>query len=802
MAQLWLLPYFVIALLSAATEPVLGAACLVSSAAIAIAYERLHPQTRWRYPSGWALSLLLLLPHALMWGLKSPWPAVAVLAPAPLLLLAHRLSGRRLGPWWSERPIEGTMIYIGLVALGLWVSAGRLLPRPTDDVVMGLYAAPQSFALTQAEMDAAIGVVETAIEDYQPGEPKGVSARLREQEAELPAALRQDVGRSVHVGLWLGRRGPVRGDAAGGPLYQALGRATSRAISSADRPEAWARHISRVRIQIDIAERARRIHSRPLHRLLVALVGPFTPVSSEQLLGPGRLAQLAYEVEPGLDGLVLRRGDRKALFLPSDPITGGWLTPRVRGRIPKLQTMLARLSERAGGPAELWEQAELYKFRSLSFARTAASGRGRAVRLYRGNVQVDRANSEAIMAGIRDAGRWLRRTVRRDGRFDYEYYPTRNQQSRGYNAVRHVACVYALFFMYQKALVEPALFAEANHYLEAAIQSASWLYDRLKPPPGAAGDELLALVDPPGHATSGAAALALMALLERPPAEQVSHPVLREHLRQQADPRQIEGLGRFLLDMIDRHGKVYGNYRERQEHPEVRKEPLYFPGEVMLVLVRLHRATGGAQWLEGAKRIAQHRMTRFRSSKRTPDHWVMQALWELYDVTGETDYADCCLEMADRYVAEQYPPLWAPFADYQGAYRRIDDLPRTTRACSRSEALGGALHVAWRSKADATAYEDALLQAARHLLENQYGPDNSYYLPRPQKALGAIRMGLVDNHCRIDNNQHALVGLFRALEVARKREGKRAPAEVVLPPVPDAAAQRRCERRLSRRPSR
>jgi hypothetical protein len=37
-------------------------------------------------------------------------------------------------------------------------------------------------------------------------------------------------------------------------------------------------------------------------------------------------------------------------------------------------------------------------------------------------------------------------------------------------------------------------------------------------------------------------------------------------------------------------------------------------------------------------------------------------------------------------------------------------------------------------------------------------------------------MGIVDNHCRIDNNQHALVGMAGAIEVARKREATRAAA--------------------------
>ena len=42
--------------------------------------------------------------------------------------------------------------------------------------------------------------------------------------------------------------------------------------------------------------------------------------------------------------------------------------------------------------------------------------------------------------------------------------------------------------------------------------------------------------------------------------------------------------------------------------------------------------------------------------------------------------------------------------------------------------------------------------------------ENSYFIPEDQDVLGGIRMGIVDNHLRIDNNQHALVALLRALQ--------------------------------------
>ncbi len=71
---------------------------------------------------------------------------------------------------------------------------------------------------------------------------------------------------------------------------------------------------------------------------------------------------------------------------------------------------------------------------------------------------------------------------------------------------------------------------------------------------------------------------------------------------------------------------------------------------------------------------------------------------------------------------------------------------------------------------DPCDFENGLIDGARHLLEQQFIPENAYFVPASYDVLGGIRMGLVDNHLRIDNNQHALVGLLRALEAMDKRK--------------------------------
>jgi hypothetical protein len=155
----------------------------------------------------------------------------------------------------------------------------------------------------------------------------------------------------------------------------------------------------------------------------------------------------------------------------------------------------------------------------------------------------------------------------------------------------------------------------------------------------------------------------------------------------------------------------------------------------------------------------------------------MQGLYRLWRIKKEDRYAESAYAMGRHFASEQYGvpghygPVWTPWPDYIGAYRRTNDLPRTTRAGSRSEALRAVTNLAWERGDDATVYEEALLGAARHLMEQQYTDRNGYWIPDLPHVHGAYPMGVIDNHVRIDNNQHALVGMVGALHVLRRRAG-------------------------------
>ena len=636
-------------------------------------------------------------------------------------------------------------------------------PPGTDDAMIALYADDPLTYPAPDEMDAALTVVEEVVVARSQGQPATSCAETQGYDGFLA----HDPPGDVFVTLWLDHRPFGRGRSADGPLAQRLCAAADQAL---DGWKDWEAQAGSVRIQVDLAQPPRRLRTRPSHRIALHTLVWAGRALPETLETPGLLCQLGYEVEPGVTGLVLRADGREGIVLPADPVTRGWLTPSVRGRPGKVRNLLIHLGRDAGGPSGLWEEdgTALYRFTTVTFGRPVPGGP--AVPLYRGNTAVSEVDDEALLSGIASAARWLRGRLRSDGSFEYEYFPNTDSTSDDYNVIRHAGCVHGLLDIHDLARREPALEPHAGDYLDAALTALDWIYANMAAPEFAEDPGLVALIDDQRRASSGGAAFALLAMLHRPEADAVSDAELRTRLSRPQDDVVMEGLGRFLLAMIDERGRVFRHYHETLIHDEVQDEPLYLPGETMLALAVFHRRTGDPRWLEGARRIGDWQIEKYRTERPNPGHWVMQALTQLYETTGEERYARAVLEMADRFVSEQIPPHPALFRDYLGAFRRPDDLPRTTRAAARCEALGAAVRAAWGLGEDATVYEDALLAGARHLLENQWRPDNSYFLPDPARAEGALRMGLVDNHCRIDNNKHAMRGFAAALEVVRTRE--------------------------------
>jgi hypothetical protein len=701
------LPYAVLVALAGSLGPRLWLPAAVVGLA-SFSYFELRCRGRWRHPAGWGVALALLI---------------------LTVLLAPR------GP------------------------GGLLLPVAGDDLLAAVVTPPPAPTLDAAGRGEALDRVDAALADWAAHEDEASCAAV----GEVPGGSGI---RETHVSLWLDDERLVRGRSATGRLGEDLCRATFAALDRGEDRPRWAAGGNRVRIQIDLSGPTRRVGGRPVRHAVRWLVGAVAVGDPNRATGVrGLLADAVVEIEPGIDGIELWIDRERGVVLPADPVVRGWLTPRVRGRAEKVERLLIHAARDMRRGPGTWREsgARVLRFRTLAFGRPVPGGP--AVELVRGNVPLEEAGADALLAGAGAAADWLVDAARVDGAFDYERFPNLASGSDDYNAVRHAGCVVGLYRMARLAAERPEVGA-TELYAAAGFQGEAWVMAHLREPEAAPDRRMRAVVFGPRGATAGAAAFAILGILERPESLETDASM------RSLDHGRLEGLGRFLQAMIDPDGRVFETWDDARASERVVGEAHpYFPGLVVLSLAELYGATGDQRWLDAAREVADLELARYRSERPTPGHWTIQGYWELYRLTGDEAYARANLELGDHFVAEQYPPHEPPFSDYRGAFHRGDDVPRTIRAASRCEALGAVVDSARALGEDATVYEDALLAAGRHLLENQFRPENRYFLPASERVDGAVRLGLVDNHCRVDGNKHAMLGLVQAWRVARRRAG-------------------------------
>ncbi len=736
--------------------------------------------------------VVIPLTACLVLGCPAPIAAFSLLL---ALFIAIEIRKRRRGSSALRRaPVLSALLFVVTsYTLALWLLELGWGARPTEAFIKKLSRAQEAPKWSPDAGQQAMRAVRVLLADRAADRISSADAAIRlaeELRESVPDLVTAPSPEGIFVTLYDDRGGRARGfsNQGAGSLQKVLGAAAAAITGGSGIPgprpnparEQWQARSRSTRIQIDVSGRSRPLARRPLFRLVAPLLRASPHLAPVDALG--EMVGLGLEIEPGVDGLRLQLtgADATAVVLPSDPVTHGWLTPRVRSAPAKLQAMLTRAAARDLGVKLVPSDADfrVSKFKTTSFAQPRPGDP--TVELYRGNVLLgERLERNLLVERTIAAANWLSRQVRRTadsrttGRFRYESYPPYRRETADYNLPRHAGSVYGLLALHDAALQEPAFAGAAERALRAGLESLGYITRNLgAPPSGESG--MLCFLEGNGYASSGATALAAIAVAELPDPEQIAWADLRERVRSIPVNELLSGMGQCMLAMIDPDGAVFWGYREASARRYVQKEPLYFPGEVMLALVRGYRRTGDRTLLQGAIRIGDRQLRRYRpfSAVGLPvrgDHWIIQALAEVAEATGEKRYAEVAVLMGKGYLREQHPPTALIYPDYLGSYFRFIDLPRTTRAASRGEALGGAVRAARFTGRDPSRLQEALVRGARHLIEQQFMPANSYFVPRGFDLHGAVRMGLVDNHCRIDNNQHALIALLNALRAMDNR---------------------------------
>lgn len=457
----------------------------------------------------------------------------------------------------------------------------------------------------------------------------------------------------------------------------------------------------------------------------------------------------------GLEGVLVTRDDGKTgVVLPGEIVERGLFRqpnqpsqPNQRGQRgtgldgDKVKALLAA---RAGVDLAAVDAMRAYRFRAD--VHVESHTHETALPVLRGIVaRPAQPDVDRLLAAVGRGADYLLRSMNADGRYVYMYRALEDRDDRTYGWLRHAATTYASLEAYEE-LRTPA-------YLQKAELALSYLRAHLHEDPDSGG--LYAVDTTDAQEKVGGAGLSLLAFAKDAAVT-----------GKRTDLETMRALARFILKQQFADGHFLANVDLQKDGQKLRKEPVYYPGEAALGLVRLYAIDPQPAYLDAARRAADWiihvRDVAASEDDQEHDHWMSYALNDLYRVTRQDAYLEHAYKIAHAILKAQRGAD-APAPDLVGMFPGW----QTTPAATRLEAYDADIALS----RFAGKPEDWLIGPAKDVacavLTQQLDPDNDYWLKNPAKAEGGVRESPFEESIEIDYVQHALSGWLHLARLLR-----------------------------------
>jgi hypothetical protein len=448
-------------------------------------------------------------------------------------------------------------------------------------------------------------------------------------------------------------------------------------------------------------------------------------------------------VDHGLDGIELSDAEGAFLFLPS------WSAERKLKRRRIVRTARQTAVEAGWSEARAAAATES-AFRTRSWVEAWGTGPARPVA--RANLPIEDIDAATVRRAIRFAGDYLVRETDPRGKITYRYQAEHDKTGKGYNMLRHAGTTYSMLQVYRLTGDEEVF--------DAAVRALRYFRARMKEDEAHPGEWFI--LDGGGRrkrAKLGGAGLGLLAHVEMEKARPGS-----------TDYEAMFGLARHIDRMQHEDGSFESFYDWDGKERTTRKS-IFYPGEAILGLTRLHQLTGDERWLDVAERGADYLVNdRWVALGLRiyvpPDAWLIQALEELDRVRPDQRRADYAFAIAAQIARHKLmDPEVTPPDLVGGDLSGLASLPLSSNAGSFGEALSAAARLEARRRPEES---ECRTWADRNMglsLRNQFTEGNSWFLPNPTRSHGAFRNRPNDHMLGNDIVQHNISGLFGLLQL-------------------------------------
>ncbi len=431
--------------------------------------------------------------------------------------------------------------------------------------------------------------------------------------------------------------------------------------------------------------------------------------------------EVQKNIKLGIHAVEIECNNRSAYYKECVAVKHNWT----------LEKLLEKLSYKAelNPDCFLEPNTMLYKYETQTFRLF----NNKVKEIYRHNTLTEQSavNPQEITRRLSLAAQWFKNNINQNTeRLEYEYFPNKVAYSTSMNHVRALATIWSMAqlqnFLNNNSLsnlIETTL----NYYLNYAIEGENKEYIYLE-------------VDDKG-AKLCYNAFIIMTLIEY---EKYSN-----------TDELLNKLGQALLNAQTSNGSfntVYGL-------DDITKGIDYYPGEIMLSLIKLYERTKDERYLEAVKKAFPFYRDYWRKNKNTAFvPWHSQTYLILYKYFKSQELSDFVFEMTD-WVINNYQILNSKYPDELGGAPKRD--PRNC-AASWLEGINDAYSLAVQVEdiKHIKKYKESIEKGARFIMQLQFTEDNAFY-EMPERLIGGFREAINKNCIRNDFVQHSIMALMK-----------------------------------------
>lgn len=388
---------------------------------------------------------------------------------------------------------------------------------------------------------------------------------------------------------------------------------------------------------------------------------------------------------------------------------------------------------------------KLYYYKTLHLVQTSPFKECRELLRCDRIIDISEVTFERIISFRNEMGNWLKRNVREDGRMEYKYKPSRGSYSSSNNMIRQWMATYALAELYRvsgnKSYAETwkkNVDYNLTHFYRESDGGGYIIYNN--------------------KAKLGAISIALMSLINSP------------------DPDSYKGEINKLMKLIIHLWEDDGSFRTFYIPEDRNDNQSFYPGEALLAISMMIERNNDKKLIHKMKQSMQFYMDYYRSINRNTAFipWHTMAYWRMYQITEDKEYLNAIFELNDWLINiqnlgdDKIPDLKGRFYLPQFSFYGP---PHASSTAIYIEGLAYAYDLAKKSGDEdrAQAYLESIRWGIRGLIQLQFRPENAFYLSKKNRVLGGLRTRVTDNQMRIDNAQHAIMGMI-AVERFLSRE--------------------------------